>query len=464
MLDIEWPEDIGSARLVGRIGYLLADNEDEDRDPNIRAAVEGQVIVTPAAREIKYEGSMGTMLLYPKPTVGVINNEGYLFTSDKDGNPTEPGLVVAASDTPVIQPYDYSYRILIKVPGHDDKEYNIAVKPNEVVDLATATPVGSLPGTIKLIDRDTAIRAENAARTAEMAAGGAQTTLRTVEEHASNTKTSETNAKTSETNAGASAKSSATSASESKESATKSEKSNKDAREVWSEIMDTVSRGGSFFIQDDPPPPGATYEWDGQERNSQSTKRVDGETVAYNLVQSPRDITSGYSTIRADINSVNHYLGNEIVATEGRDFYARFISYGITAQGFVSAGFTFDWGVGVEEVQLLLQMRNADGVITQRTRDLTKSDFPGGTRVIDSLEVPQSATVFYAYVYVAGSQVGASVIAGHFSASIAATEEEALQHVETFFDGDTPDEVEDVVWVNRDLEIRYWIDGQWQLT
>lgn len=472
MFDIEWPEDLGSAQLVGRVGYLMADDDDEGREPNIKAAVEGQVIVTPEVDEVKYNGIQGTMLLYPKPVIGVINNEGYLFTPDRQGRPGDPGLVVPASNTPIIQPYGYSYHIRIKVPGHKDQEFNISVNPDEVIDLVEATPVGRLPGTIKIIDRETAIRAETAQRAAEMAAGGAETSLRSIEQIQISVKESENKAKTSETNAGASATNSANSATASKGHADRSEQAKSDTLEVWSEIMDTVARGGSFFIQDDPPAAGATYGWTGQVGNSISTKHDDGGIIAENHVLSPRILQSPPQSFRrVEVTQSPHHLENKVTVLGGStDAWVRFHDQPITAAGFVSAGFSLDWIDGVDRGVLSIQFKDSGGSnVAVKDRAVTKADFPYGTRIIEALEVPQAAASVSVYVLLYNTTIGGkpaqgdSIHLGEFSSSIDETENGALKQVEVYFDGDTPDELEDITWVNRELELRYWVDGQWVL-
>lgn len=472
MVDIKWPEDVGSAKIVGRVGHLLADNYDEDRDPNIKAAVEGQVTVTPSVEKVKYNGQDGTMLLYTHPVTGVINNEGYLFTKNSSGGVGEAGLVIPASDSPVLQPYGYTYHIRIRVPGEKDLEFNVGVKPGEILDLVKATPVGDKPGTIEIVDRETAIRAEEAQRKAEEAKEGTDRNLTAVEKLAANAKVSEQNSKESETKSATSETNAASSAKVSKNHADRSEKAKSDTLDVWSEIIDTVARGGSFFIQDDPPAAGATYGWTDQDNGRYSVKWVDGKIVSENRVLSPRVLQSPPQAFnRVGVTQSPHHLENTVTVLGGSsDAWVRFHDEPITAAGFVAAGFSLDWIDGIDRAMLSIQFKDSGGSnVAVKDRAVTKADFPYGTRIIEALAVPQPAASVSVYVLLYNTTTGGSpaqgdsIHIGEFSSSMDETENGALAQVEVYFDGDTPDELDDITWVNRELELRYWVDGQWVL-
>src|SRR5699024_6797862 len=77
-----------------------------------------------------------------------------------------------------------------------------------------------------------------------------------------------------------------------------------------------------------------------------------------------------------------------------------------------------------------------------------RSDHPDGGRSITAWEVPDGATEarLYSWYYLEGTFTiapeGSTIYIGEYSVAVADSEADALAQVEEYFDGDTPDEVD----------------------
>lgn len=178
---MEWPEDLGYGKLIGRFAYMDGDDGDLDTEPNITAVSEGTVTVTPSVRAVRYSGTDGPIMLAARTTVGLIDEQGYLCTVADDGKSVGGrGVVLPATDSTQLSPTDFTYQVEIKVPGVSFRSFNIQVPSDSEQDIGLIAPVPSSGGTATVVDSSTAQRAEAAAEEAETIKGEVEDALANV--------------------------------------------------------------------------------------------------------------------------------------------------------------------------------------------------------------------------------------------------------------------------------------------
>lgn len=173
MVELPWPEDLGSAELIGDFRWMQGDQEDEDRLPD-QSPLEATVTVEPSVKSVRYDGSQGHIFYVKRITRGVIRN-GQVSTLNEDGSAI-PGIIVPATDDANLNPTDFTYLVKISATGFSTS-YSIKAPTGSVIDLALATPIPSSGGTATVVDGTTAQRAEAAAEAAESAVSGIGQTI-----------------------------------------------------------------------------------------------------------------------------------------------------------------------------------------------------------------------------------------------------------------------------------------------
>lgn len=166
---LKWPDDLGYGRIVGRFGYMEADDYDEDLKPNLTAATRGTVLITPSIETARYSGEDGPMLLRARPVTGVIDSSGYLCTPNLDGTPGERGIVLPATDSKLLEPSGFTYNIRPRLPEGALPQSNFRLPSGAEKDVATHTDVRASRGTVTIVDPSTAIKAQGFALQAETA-------------------------------------------------------------------------------------------------------------------------------------------------------------------------------------------------------------------------------------------------------------------------------------------------------
>ena len=242
---------------------------------------------------------------------------------------------------------------------------------------------------------------------------------------------------------------------------------------------------GKTWTQSTPPPAGVTYEWVGERNNSQSVKRVDGVEVARNLVINPsyeETINSSDQIVSAgwekslrvkNLGAVHGGFSWGLVAGANASTYTYFGKRAVTSGSWVAFNTTVTLGsIGAEEAAYF-----AARVRSRATSSEPYSYYSEFTPTVEappyasvevgrSVKIPDGHTDVQVLVYVysqenkgAGPKEGWVVRTDGFHVASADTEDEALAQVETYFDGDTPDDRDGDTWLNPDEYKEYVWDS-----
>jgi hypothetical protein len=206
MVDLAWPNDLGAGKAVWQLFRMGADNWDEDRDPQLKAAHETIVEFTPDVTQVvRYEGDMGKASIEPMISRGIINEQGQLCTMNEDGTAGPVGVVLPATDSETITPRDWTYRATITKNRVRVREFSFPVPADAEVDLADYIEIEASGGTHIITEIETAERAEAAASDAERYRNETRTDRQAAQTARAGAETAETNAKGHSTSAGESA-------------------------------------------------------------------------------------------------------------------------------------------------------------------------------------------------------------------------------------------------------------------
>lgn len=164
-----WPADLGQGNVVGRLGFLEADDFDADRKPRLAMAGGVPVVIKSNVEVITYLGVDGPMLLTTRIINGITDASGYLCTPNAVGAAGERGLVLPASTDPDLNPSGWTYTATVKIPNGPELVIPFRLSDGETVDLARIAPVSAQPGVVSMVDPTTADRAEAAQNAAEAA-------------------------------------------------------------------------------------------------------------------------------------------------------------------------------------------------------------------------------------------------------------------------------------------------------
>lgn len=174
MVDLSWPSDLGGGKVVWQLFLMGADNWDEDREPQLKAANQLIVDFEPDTDQaVRYEGEQGKASIMPMISRGIINEQGQLCTMaeerDENGNPMPGpvGVILPATDSETITPRKWSYRATITENRVRIREFSFYVLSDETTNLADFLEVDPDGGTHIVTEVETAERAEKARDDAE---------------------------------------------------------------------------------------------------------------------------------------------------------------------------------------------------------------------------------------------------------------------------------------------------------
>lgn len=163
MVDLAWPNDLGAGTAVWQLFRMGADNWDEDRDPQLKAAHETIVEFVPDVTQVvRYEGDMGKASIEPMISRGIINEQGQLCTMNEDGTAGPVGVVLPATNSDTITPKNWTYRATITKNRVRVREFSFPAPAGEDVDLADYIEIEASGGTHIITEIETAERAEKA--------------------------------------------------------------------------------------------------------------------------------------------------------------------------------------------------------------------------------------------------------------------------------------------------------------
>lgn len=150
------PENLAYATITHRLLRTYVDTGDPDRYPDIRAAEDATVVVTPRVTQYKNLALPATFITTSHR--GTYDAAGYL--RDEQGN---LGLVVTAPDGAAISPNGWQYTVQITAAGTTFPSFPITVHAGGTYDLTTLAPAAPVPGVVTIVSEQSRIIAEQAA-------------------------------------------------------------------------------------------------------------------------------------------------------------------------------------------------------------------------------------------------------------------------------------------------------------
>lgn len=190
----------------------------------------------------------------------------------------------------------------------------------------------------------------------------------------------------------------------------------------------------------------ARYEWEGEPHASPSVKKVDGQVVARNLLSDP-DFKGDLSpaTFRGDYEVEDSWL--KLTSTGSAPYYSD--QFTVEENEWAVFKVQVKWGEGAGRARLYLQFRNDGGSIDSAATVFDESEIDSEDFVFFSAQAPAGTTSARASVWFyqeGGYSAPDDGDYGFIRRRIVATgdtESEALDQVAEYFDGDTPDVVDE---------------------
>lgn len=144
---IPYPQGLGYGRVTGTLVDGLQDGTDSDKAPDLEGATGLTVVFRPTAPVIRFKGEPPLTVL-PRTVKVKLGTDGVL--RGEDGT---PGVVLLATDGPLIDPSEWVWEV--EITGRRDLDiapFYMALPKDTTVDLSQAAPVDAQPGIVKIVD------------------------------------------------------------------------------------------------------------------------------------------------------------------------------------------------------------------------------------------------------------------------------------------------------------------------
>lgn len=150
---IPYPQGLGYGRVTGTLVDGLQDGSDADKAPDLNGASTLTVVFRPTAPVIRFKGTP-PLTVIPKIVKVKVGADGVL--RGEDGT---PGVVLLATDGPLIDPSEWVWEV--EITGRRDLDlapFYMALPKDTTVDLSQAAPVDAQPGIVKIVDAGELVR------------------------------------------------------------------------------------------------------------------------------------------------------------------------------------------------------------------------------------------------------------------------------------------------------------------
>lgn len=150
---IPYPQGLGYGRVTGTLVDGLQDGSDSDKAPDLNGASTLTVVFRPTAPVIRFKGTP-PLTVIPKTVKVKVGADGVL--RGEDGT---PGVVLLATDGPLIDPSEWVWEV--EITGRRDLDlapFYMALPKDTTVDLSQAAPVDAQPGIVKIVDAGELVR------------------------------------------------------------------------------------------------------------------------------------------------------------------------------------------------------------------------------------------------------------------------------------------------------------------
>ena len=150
---IPYPQGLGYGRVTGTLVDGLQDGTDADKAPDLNGASTLTVVFRPTAPVIRFKGTP-PLTVIPKTVKVKVGADGVL--RGEDGT---PGVVLLATDGPLIDPSEWVWEV--EITGRRDLDlapFYMALPKDTTVDLSQAAPVDAQPGIVKIVDAGELVR------------------------------------------------------------------------------------------------------------------------------------------------------------------------------------------------------------------------------------------------------------------------------------------------------------------
>lgn len=150
---IPYPQGLGYGRVTGTLVDGLQDGTDSDKAPDLNGASTLTVVFRPTAPVIRFKGTP-PLTVIPKTVKVKVGADGVL--RGEDGT---PGVVLLATDGPLIDPSEWVWEV--EIMGRRDLDlapFYMALPKDTTVDLSQAAPVDAQPGIVKIVDAGELVR------------------------------------------------------------------------------------------------------------------------------------------------------------------------------------------------------------------------------------------------------------------------------------------------------------------
>ena len=150
---IPYPQGLGYGRVTGTLVDGLQDGSDADKAPDLNGASTLTVVFRPTAPVIRFKGTP-PLTVIPKTVKVKVGADGVL--RGEDGT---PGVVLLATDGPLIDPSEWVWEV--EITGRRDLDlapFYMALPKDTTVDLSQAAPVDAQPGIVKIVDAGELVR------------------------------------------------------------------------------------------------------------------------------------------------------------------------------------------------------------------------------------------------------------------------------------------------------------------
>lgn len=150
---IPYPQGLGYGRVTGTLVDGLQDGTDADKAPDLDGATGLTVIFRPTAPIIRFKGNPA-LTVVPRTVKVKVGADGVL--RGEDGT---PGVVLLATDGPLIDPSEWVWEV--EITGRRDLDlapFYMALPKDTTVDLSQAAPVDAQPGIVKIVDAGELVR------------------------------------------------------------------------------------------------------------------------------------------------------------------------------------------------------------------------------------------------------------------------------------------------------------------
>lgn len=150
---IPYPQGLGYGRVTGTLVDGLQDGTDADKAPDLNGASTLTVVFRPTAPIIRFKGNPA-LTVVPRTVKVKVGTDGVL--RGEDGT---PGVVLLATDGPLIDPSEWVWEV--EITGRRDLDlapFYMALPKDTTVDLSQAAPVDAQPGVVKIVDAGELVR------------------------------------------------------------------------------------------------------------------------------------------------------------------------------------------------------------------------------------------------------------------------------------------------------------------